>query len=80
MKGSHLSERHRLEAIEQALLDIWWMAKRYAKGRMNGADQLYNEAIKKAIEAGVQFPEDHYDGQVLIAESAARQSLRDLLH
>jgi hypothetical protein len=41
------------EALRHVILDIWWMARRYADGRYTYAPSMYNEAINLAIKNGV---------------------------
>lgn len=39
--------------LRQVIIDIWWMARRYADGRASYATSMYNSAMKRAIENGV---------------------------
>lgn len=40
---------------------IWWMARRYAHGRMSYAVSQYNEAISLAQDMGMEFKPDPID-------------------
>ena len=49
----------REEQLENIILDIYWMARRYADGRQSYAVGMYNDAIELAIELGVPITPDH---------------------
>ena len=41
------------EALMCVILDIWWMARRYADGRLSYAPDMFNRALDKAIANGL---------------------------
>lgn len=56
--------KKRSEELEKIILDIYWMARRYAHGRQSYAVSQYNDAINKAIELGLKIKPDPVDGLV----------------
>jgi len=54
----------RCSQLENIIQDIQFMARRYAHGRMSMAVSTYNEAIKLAMDLGMEFKPDT-DGLVL---------------
>lgn len=50
--------KHRSKVLESIVTDIYWMARRYANGRQTYAPSLYNDAIQKAQELGLDLPID----------------------
>jgi hypothetical protein len=56
--------KKRSEELEKIILDIYWMARRYAHGRQTYAVSQYNEAINKAIELGVDIKPDPIDNLI----------------
>lgn len=56
--------KKRSEELEKIILDIYWMARRYAHGRQTYAVSQYNDAINKAIELGVDIKPDPVDNLI----------------
>jgi hypothetical protein len=56
--------KKRSEELERIILDIYWMARRYAHGRKTYAVSQYNDAINKAIELGVNIKPDPIDNLI----------------
>ena len=54
----------RVAKLESIILDIQWMARRYAHGRMTYAVSTYNEAIRLAQSIGLEFKPDPIDGLI----------------
>lgn len=50
-----LSREKQLESI---ILDIYWMARRYADGRLTYAVEMYNNAIERAVKLGLPIKSD----------------------
>lgn len=48
----------RCAELEEIVLSTWWMARRYATGRLSYAPGLYNNAIEKAKKLGLKLQED----------------------
>lgn len=44
-------------ALQEVIQDIHWMARRYADGRMSYSTKMFNDAIRKAIDNGVELRE-----------------------
>jgi hypothetical protein len=44
--------------LRLAILDCWWMARRYADGRMTYATSTYNDHTRKLIALGLPLRED----------------------
>lgn len=40
----------------EAFQEIFWMARRYADGRMTYAASTYNDAVRKALSVGITLP------------------------
>lgn len=49
----------RCKALEQVIVAIWWMARRYADGRKSYAPSMFNDYIDLAIAH--QVPLGHPD-------------------
>lgn len=50
--------KQRCEYLESIILDIHWMARRYADGRMTYAPDKFNRAMIKAITLGIPLKKD----------------------
>lgn len=48
----------RCKELEQIILDIHWMARRYADGRRSYAVSMFNDAVSKAVEMGLNLKLD----------------------
>lgn len=48
----------RCKELESVILDIHWMARRYADGRLSYAPNMFNRAIQKALDLGLPLKED----------------------
>ena len=53
-----MSKSKREKQLETIILDMWWMARRYADGRMSYAPSMYNDAIDLAVKLGVPIKDD----------------------
>lgn len=56
--------KKRSEELEKIILDIYWMARRYAHGRQSYAVSQYNDAIHKAIDLGLNIKPDPVDNLI----------------
>jgi hypothetical protein len=48
--------------LESIILDIYWMARRYADGRQSYAVGMYNDAIELAVKLGLPITCDPIAG------------------
>ncbi len=48
--------------LESIILDIYWMARRYADGRQTYAVSMYNDAIELAVKIGLPIKNDPIAG------------------
>ena len=58
----------RCSQLERVIKEIQWMALRYSHGRMSCAVGIYNDAIKKAQDLGIEFKPDK-DGLILAKDA-----------
>jgi hypothetical protein len=49
---------------KHVIQEIWWMARRYAHGRMTYAVEEFNSAIRLAQKKGMEFRPDPIDGLI----------------
>lgn len=57
-------------ALQKVIQDIHWMARRYADGRMSYSTKMFNDAIKKAMEYGVELRQT--DGTLFARDGMGR--------
>ena len=53
-----MAKSHREEQLERIIIDIYWMARRYADGRRSYAVGMYNDAIDSAVKLGLPIKQD----------------------
>ena len=53
-----MRKSNRETLLESIILDIYWMARRYADGRQSYAVSMYNDAIDLAVKLGVPIRPD----------------------
>ena len=59
---TRIPSKEREKELETIIRDIYWMARRYADGRHTYAPSMYNEAIYKAQELGLDLKPDSITG------------------
>jgi hypothetical protein len=53
-----IRKSQREKKLESIIIDLYWMARRYADGRMSYAPSMCNDAIRLAIKLGVPIGDD----------------------
>jgi hypothetical protein len=53
-----MKKSEREKQLESIILDISWMARRYADGRQTYAVGMYNDAIELAVKLGLPIQKD----------------------
>lgn len=60
---NQIPDNQEIEMLRSVIQDMWWMARRYVNGRKSYAVSMYNNAIKRAQDAGMIFSPDN-DGLI----------------
>jgi hypothetical protein len=55
------------DEARQIVRDIYWMARRYADGRLSYAPGMFNDAIRKAVEGGWLKPSTDFGKEGIYA-------------
>lgn len=63
-----MTDAEKIIALSDIIIEIQWMALRYADGRKTYAVGMYNDAIKKAIDLGICFKPDPISGKIFAAD------------
>lgn len=58
MAQSKRKECKKCAELMSVIQDIWWMARRYADGRLSYAPGMFNRAINKAMNNGLECNPD----------------------
>lgn len=60
--------REENEILQKCVLDLYWMARRYADGRMSYAVPTCNDAIRKLIDIGLPIKEDPINNRMFAVD------------